>query len=154
MEDSNRKVRRLGDSRMDSDHETLVRLAGQLDDLLATGGSSTTISAKLVTLYRLAEEHFSYEDTLMAAIPDGHHQDHVALHKARHAEFIKVVMAISARAKDYESVEVLRRMYGGVLSSLLGEMLGLDAELVAIVADERRGGPSPAADGGVCSPAA
>lgn len=136
----------LGDSRMDSDHEALVRLAQQIEDLLAEGGDTTTISGKLVTLYRLAEEHFSYEDTLMAAIPEGRHQAHVARHHARHAEFIRVVMAISARAKDYEPVEALRRMYGGVLSSLLAEMLGLDADLVDIVRGGGRaaGGPDAA----------
>ncbi len=150
MEHVNRKVRALGDSRMDSDHQTLVRLAEHIDDLLAGGGSTTTISSKLVSLYRLAEEHFSYEDTLMAGIADGGHQAHIALHKARHAEFIRVVMAISARAKSYEPVEVLRRLYGGVLPSLLAEMLGLDAELVAIVADRH-----PAAvDDGTHAPAA
>ena len=138
MQAINRRVVRLGDDRMDSDHEMLVRLAEQIDALLSGSGNTTTISSKLVALYRLAEDHFSYEDTLMAGIPDGRHQAHIALHQERHAQFITVVMAISARAKSYEPVAVLRDMYGGVLSSLLGEMLGLDAELVDIVAGERR----------------
>jgi hemerythrin-like metal-binding protein len=148
-------VRQLGDARMDSDHDTLLRLAGQIEVLLAGRGNTTRISGKLVSLYRLAEEHFSYEDTLMAEIPDGRHQDHVTLHKARHAEFIKVVMAISARAKGYESVEVLRRMYGGVLPSLLAEMLELDAELIGIVTGRRPAGDPPAhAEDGAAVPAA
>jgi len=155
VEHINRKVRQLGDARMDSDHETLLRLAGQLDVLLAGRGNTTKISSKLVSLYRLAEEHFSYEDTLMAEIPDGRHDDHVALHKARHAEFIRVVMSVSARAKAYESVEVLRQMYGGVLPALLAEMLELDAELMGIVTGRHPTGDSPAhAEDGAAAPAA
>ncbi|MBI5162943.1 MAG: hemerythrin family protein [Magnetospirillum sp.] len=124
---------------MDSDHDALVHLITLVDRLMAGSGDIGTISIKLVALYRLAEEHFSYEETLMDAIQaEPAHQLHIERHKEKHTEFIKQVMAISACAKRFEPVEVLHRMYGGVLAALLAEMLGLDADLLAILGGGRR----------------
>ncbi len=71
----------FGDDRIDAEHISLIMQVNRIAVLIDHGADKATLSALVQTLLRSAEDHFTYEEDLMAATDYHDAADHCDAHQ-------------------------------------------------------------------------
>jgi hemerythrin len=126
-----------GLAEVDEQHQSLVKLFNELNDILFGGGAGQEAALKDIfeRLVAYARYHFAGEEALMAQ--EGVDPRHVTLHRELHAQFVDQVAHLwnerSAMADPSES-------FIGFLTSWLGlHILGVDQDMARQIQHIRQG---------------
>ena len=126
----------LGIEQIDDDHATLLKIAREIDGMLTNPQRQHDLHARMVRLFRFADEHFTREDTLMDQLPQDKYRNHIAAHRALHVAFLSRIATLSNRGPgEYRAGQQLADE--SVLTDLIVEMLSTDREMVDHLMAER-----------------
>jgi hemerythrin-like metal-binding protein len=124
------KLTGLGIREIDSDHEILARMVGEIHDSLHSRVYNDYIRDRAVRLFRFADEHFTREDTLMDMLAPEKYGEHINSHKKLHMTFLGQIAGMSNRLSVAgESRAALARI-ADTLAEILEEMVTVDKDMV------------------------
>lgn len=99
----------VGLAEIDEQHRTLIALVNDLHAGVVDAIGRESLIGRLIGLRRFTARHFAFEEGLMATIPDGQDDAHVALHAALLADLDRVLEDL--KGGRYDTVEDLLSTY-------------------------------------------
>lgn len=120
----------LGHQRIDAEHQALVDLAGEIEDLIDGRAAVTAIADRLACFHRLLVLHFAYEERLMNALPTTSYRTRVAGHCQDHATMIEQVRLIMERSGCGDCRHDALKPFSTTIITMMNDLILDDAELI------------------------